>query len=184
MSGRAQVNRNPRILAVGLGNVLLRDDGVGVHAVRRFHPVARRSFLPVEVGTAVLQASHLFEHADRVLAFDAMISGRKPGTIYALHAGEVQDGSMESMHEIGLIRLLKTLPMTASEIVVIAAEPQIIDWGLELTRPVAAAVPTMLAAGHLLINHWRSGRNVGDHIPQILRPLNRGRYPGTENRGC
>ena len=75
-----------RVLIAGLGNLLLRDDGVGVHAVRSMGNDLPPGVLAVEVGTAVLDALHLFEEAEMVIAIDAMKAGGAPGTIYSFHS--------------------------------------------------------------------------------------------------
>ena len=66
--------RRPRILVAGLGNLLLKDDGVGVHAVRALQHGVPRGVRAVEVGTAVLDALHLVE-----------VGGSGPG--HRRHAG-------------------------------------------------------------------------------------------------
>ena len=80
----------PRILIAGLGNLLLSDDGIGVHAVRLLNEVrilnqellCDESILAAEIGTSPLRALHLFEQADWILAVDAIQGGKAPGTIY------------------------------------------------------------------------------------------------------
>ncbi len=68
--------RRPRILIAGMGNILLKDDGVGVHAVKRFPPAESGEYRAVEVGCAVFDALHLFDWAERILLIDAMQAGR------------------------------------------------------------------------------------------------------------
>ena len=79
--------RRCRILIVGLGNVLLKDDGVGVHAVRELQKNPPDRLCVADVGTAVLHAVHLLEWAEKVIAIDAVKAGGAPGTIYAFDAG-------------------------------------------------------------------------------------------------
>ena len=68
-------SKGPRILVLGLGNLLLRDDGVGVQAVRQLQKDPPAGAKVVEVGTAVLDALHLYEWAGRCLAIDAQRDG-------------------------------------------------------------------------------------------------------------
>lgn len=136
-----------RTLVVGLGNVLLRDDGVGVHAVRELRKVLPPRILAVEVGTAVLDALHLFEWADRIIGIDAMEAGGRPGTIYSFGVDDVEGpGIQASLHEMGLIAGLRFMKGPQPPIFMLAVEPETMEVGLELSEPVRAALPELVAA--------------------------------------
>lgn len=139
-----------------MGNVLLRDDGVGVHAVRRFRQSLSWSGVAAEIGTAVFDAVHLIEQADRILAFDAVQAGGVPGSVYRFRARDASSGERRaSVHEMGLLHVLRTLDRPPSEVVIIGAEPEIIDWGMELSPAVDLALPFMIAAADQVIAGWR-----------------------------
>jgi hydrogenase maturation protease len=137
--------RRVRTLVVGLGNVLLKDDGVGIHAVRELRRVLPRRIVAVEVGTAVLDALHLFEWADRIIGIDAMQAGGAPGTIYSFGVDDVDDqGAKGSLHEVGLIAGLRFLKGRHPAISILAVEPETIDFGMELSAPVGEALPKLV----------------------------------------
>jgi hydrogenase maturation protease len=146
------------ILVAGLGNVLLMDDGVGVHAVQVLQQDAPCGVCVVEVGTAVLDALHLFEWADMILAIDAMQAGGAPGTVYRFGEGDIAEGGMPvSLHELSIKAALRLLPSPPeAEIVFIGVEPGTIHYGLELTPAVQAALPRVVAAAREIIARWRS----------------------------
>jgi hydrogenase maturation protease len=169
-----------RILVAGLGNELLRDDGVGVHVAREVRKrlsgggsgdsgeecseaLPERGVCVVDIGTSVLDALHLFAWADRVLAVDAMQAGRRPGTIYSFSVGDVEEGGVHtSLHELGLIAVLRFLPEAERPAVsLIGVEPAVIDYRLELSPDVQAAVPA--AAGHVcrLVEEWQTPASAG-----------------------
>ncbi len=149
----------PRILVVGLGNLLLRDDGVGVHVVRELKGRVPRSVLAVEVGTAVMDALHLLEDADKVLAVDAMEAGGMPGTIYALHSSDVEDRPTQaSLHELNLISALHFL-RRRPEILILGVEPEVIEFGLELSPSVKTAVPRVVEEVYRTVAAWRPSGN-------------------------
>jgi hydrogenase maturation protease len=140
---------------LGLGNFILKDDGVGIHAIRHFQRVAPRSCLAVEVGTAVASAVHLLERADRVIAFDAFLAGGAPGSVYSLGENDIlNEGVNDSLHEMGLIWTLQTLKARSRQVAIIAAEPETIDYGMELSPSLQAAVPKMVEAAIALISAW------------------------------
>jgi hydrogenase maturation protease len=138
--------RPARILIAGLGNVLLKDDGVGVHAVRELKKVLPRQILAAEVGTAILDALHLFEWADRIIGIDAMQAGGPPGTIYSFGLEDVDDqGVKASLHEMGLLAGLRFMKGPRPPISMLAVEPESMDCGLELSASVQEALPRLVA---------------------------------------
>jgi hydrogenase maturation protease len=150
-------NRRPRVLAVGLGNSILQDNGVGVHAVRRFQQLIPRPCLSVEVGTAVYDAVKLFESADRILAFDAVEAGGQPGSVYLFRAEDIMEGwKHTSLHEMELVKVLQTLRRPPVEVVIVGAEPQAIDWGINLSPALDFAVSVMIATAQKVITKWKS----------------------------
>ena len=148
----------PRVLVAGLGNLLLADDGVGVHAVRALQHRVPRGVHAVEVGTAVLDALHLLEWADRVLVIDAMEAGGGPGTIYRVGVEDVADGTIKtSLHEVDLLAALRFLTNgRRPEITVLGVEPETIAAGLDLSPRVQAALPQLVAAAQEIVAGWRA----------------------------
>jgi hydrogenase maturation protease len=147
----------PRILIAGLGNLLLMDDGVGVHAVQELQKDPPAGAVVAEVGTAVLNSLHLLEWADKILAIDAMQAGGEPGTVYAFGTEDVDKGGIKaSLHELTLLSALGFLKTKAKpEIVIFGVEPERIDYGLDLTPAVAAALPELTAAAREQVRRWR-----------------------------
>ena len=167
--------RGSRILIAGLGNVLLKDDGMGVHAVRELKKNPPPGVLVVEVGTAVLDALHLFEWADKILAIDAMEAGGFPGTIYSFGMGDVAEGPKVSLHELSLRGALRFLPRSVNpEIAVLGVEPEIIDYDLNLSPSLQRALPRLLREAKEIIARWQGVR--GDELGQ------EGRNPLSEKR--
>jgi hydrogenase maturation protease len=151
--------RRARILVVGLGNVLLKDDGVGVHVIQELQADPPPGVLVVEVGTAVLDALHLFERADRILAIDAMQAGGAPGTAYVFGVRDVEEGGVPaSLHELSLRAALRFLPNgPGPEVTLLGVEPAIIDYGLDLSPAVQTALPRVVQAVKDLIARWQGG---------------------------
>jgi hydrogenase maturation protease len=150
--------RPPHVMIAGLGNVLLKDDGVGVHAVRSLRKTPSPGVLAVEVGTAIFDALHLFTWADRVLAIDAMQAGGPPGTIYACRANDIEEGGRKtSLHEMSVFAALQFLPHRDSNlnIWVLGVEPETIDYGLELSPRLQSALPQLLQIATRIASSWR-----------------------------
>ncbi len=147
----------PKILVAGLGNLLLRDDGVGVHAVRGFGKNTPEGVAVVEVGTAVLDALHLFEWADYILAIDAMKAGGQAGTIYSFQVSDVEDcGPKASMHELNLLAALRFLARGRKpSVLILGVEPEIIEFGHELSPKVGAVLPGVIHSAREIIKYWQ-----------------------------
>jgi hydrogenase maturation protease len=144
------------ILVLGLGNLLCSDDGVGVQAVRRLQADPPPGVVLVEAGTAVLHAVHFVERARRVLVIDAMSGGGPPGTLYGIAlADTARQDWQSSMHSLGLRHALAALApdRVPPPIHVLGVEPQNLDYGMELSAPVAAALPRIQE----LVRAWIAG---------------------------
>jgi len=138
--------RRSRILIAGLGNLLLRDDGVGVHVVQALQRTSLpKGVLAVEVGTAPLDALHLLEWADEVHAIDAVEAGGPPGSLYRLDLNEAEEEGRVSLHELGLRSACRLLPPERRPPVTVwGVEPERIDFGLELSPSVQQSVPELV----------------------------------------
>jgi hydrogenase maturation protease len=141
-----------------LGNLLLRDDGVGVHAVRALREKPPRRVLCAEVGTAVLDSLHLLSWADKILAIDAMAAGGEPGAVYSFGVGDIAESARPaSLHELGLLSALRFLPRkNMTEILILGIEPGLIEYGLGLTPAVQQALPLVTQTAKEIIAHWRN----------------------------
>ncbi len=148
-----------KILIIGLGNLLLRDDGVGVHAVHELQKAPPPGVQVVEVGTALLDALHLFEWADRILAIDAMQAGGPPGMLYSFGVSDVEDYRPQaSLHEIGLLAAFRLLPGgKRPPIVILGMEPAVIDYGLDLSPEVHFAMPALIQCVRDMVKSWMRG---------------------------
>ena len=150
-------NRRPRILIAGLGNIVLRDDGVGVHAVRQFQQPLADEYQAVDVGCAVLDALHLFEWAEKILLIDAMKAEGPPGTVYKVNAlDDLEAGTVPaSLHDLSVVQALKMINKDHHpDITIIGVEPEIIDYGLDLSKTVETSLPLVLQTGQEIVREW------------------------------
>lgn len=147
----------PYILVVGLGDWQLQDDGVGIHAAKKYQPLAPRGVQVVEVGNGVLDALYLFERADKILVLDAIQAGGPPGTLYRIELNEREEPAVRrSLHEASLISVLRLLRRNRQpQVVILGVEPDKIEFGLRLTPPVAATLPWLLEEIHSLVKKWQ-----------------------------
>jgi hydrogenase maturation protease len=136
---------------LGIGNLIMSDDGVGVRVVQRL--AAEYSF-PAEVelidgGTLGLDLLPLLEGLERLLIVDAMEAGGPPGTVSRLTGDQIPRAfeTRLSAHQMGLKDLLavsRLLGNPAPEMVLLGVQPECIELGMELSPPVAAALDTLV----------------------------------------
>lgn len=129
-----------RTALIGLGNILMRDDGIGVHAVREIEQ--RFRFTPkidiMDGGTLGLTLLPLIEAYERVLFVDAVEAGLEPGTIVVREGEEVPAflGSQVSVHQAGLADLMyaaQLAGMMPPEVCLVGIQPQSVSLSLETT---------------------------------------------------
>ena len=148
---------------VGIGNNLLTDDGAGIHALEEFSRENDDEDLAcIDGGTVGLALLDRLSNLDGLIALDAMILGKPPGTVTVLQ-GEAMDAHLRnqhgSVHEVGLSDLMDALRLRGElpeHRALIGIEPADMDWGTEPTEPVAAAVPEAAAQAQQLVQAWRA----------------------------
>jgi len=142
-------SRTPSVAVVGAGNLLLKDEGVGIHAIRALERLvpAQGNIQLVDGGTSPDILGFL-SSLDKLVIVDAARGGGKPGTIYRFGPEEVSEGqNFVSLHEFNLGTALKTMKYTGGrpgEVVIIGIEPDEIDWGLELSSTLKREMPRLL----------------------------------------
>jgi hydrogenase maturation protease len=132
---------------LGLGNLLLGDEGVGVHVVRALQQKSLPDGVEIaDIGTAILDALPLLEECDRVIVIDAVKAGEKPGTLYCMLLSAMSEKEcIASLHGVDLHRVMRLSRRSSPpDILVIGIEPERIDWSLELSPSVSAALPMLL----------------------------------------
>ena len=139
-----------RIMVMGIGNLLMQDDGVGVHVIRQLEQMD----LPPEVelvdgGTHSYDLLDYFSQADFCIVVDAMHAGGKPGTVYRVPLEELDmspNPNIQSLHEMSFAEAMYMLNLEGFnlQVLIFGVEPQSVDLGLELTPVVAEKVPFIL----------------------------------------
>ncbi len=135
-----------KTLVLGVGNLLMGDDGVGVHAAMtlcREGGLAGAEIL--EVGTAILDALPELEAAERIIVMDAVCAGNVPGTVYRIPISCcAENRCIASMHGLSMVRILTLYGKQVPAGVVIGVEPDHIGWSMSLSPQVEKALPKLL----------------------------------------
>jgi hydrogenase maturation protease len=140
-----------KILVVGIGNLLCRDEGIGVHVIQKMKKMELPGHMELlDIGTSTMDLISHLEGVKKLIIIDAMKAGGKPGTIYRCKPEDlIPKGEQSvSLHDIGVIETLtmaKKMGM-AIETVIVGVEPQIMEWGMELTEEVKSKIPFIIEA--------------------------------------
>ncbi len=136
-----------KVALIGLGNILLRDEGVGVHVLNAIKE--RYAFSPpvelIDGGTMGLDLLPFFEDRERILIVDAVDFGEEPGHIEAIEDEDIPSVFLPklSVHHIGLSDVLfvsRLMDIKPEKICLIGIQPESIDAGLEMTEPIKSAL--------------------------------------------
>lgn len=144
---------NPCFLVLGVGNTLMGDDGIGVHAVQALADSYefRANVRVVDGGIAGLRLLGDIAAADYVIIVDALKNNGVPGTIYRLRRADIQPrrGPIVSAHEVGIAELLAAAEFSGHlpETQIIGVEPLETETvSLDLSLPLRLAMPQIVAA--------------------------------------
>ncbi len=141
----------PDVLVLGVGNILLGDEGIGVHVVRELEEEKLSGNVELmDAGTGLFSIAHLLKKRKKVIVIDAAKGGEEPGTIYRILPSQIKNehNKILSMHEIGLRECLTTLEQegVSQDIVIIGIEPDLIDWGIQLSSRLQQKLPEIIRA--------------------------------------
>jgi hydrogenase maturation protease len=149
------------IVVLGLGNVLRRDEGLGIRALQRLQ---ERYALSEEVqlvdgGTLGLDLLAYLEDVRRLLVLDAALTEGPPGALIRLAGEDVPAflGMRSSPHEVGLADLLAVLRLRGlepEEVVVLGMQPEVIELGWELSPTISARLDLLVEMAVSELKRW------------------------------
>lgn len=153
-------NSIPKIIILGIGNILLKDEGVGVRAVERLQRDYK--FPPnveiIDGGTAGFGLIDLLEGAEHLIIVDAVQGNDEPGSIYRFKFEDMPSSISKkfSPHQIGILETLTLKKMLGKlpDTTIIAIQPKdCSNWGTELTPEIEDKIPNIV---NLVINELRN----------------------------
>ena len=135
---------------IGIGNILLKDDGVGVHVIKQLENEKLPSTIElVDGGTSTLDMLGYFLDYERVIVVDCLRAGLKPGTIYRIKPEDIKSYKKEnlSIHDVQILDVVKMANMMDKypEVVIFGIEPEKIDLDLEMTETMTNKIPEMVS---------------------------------------
>ena len=145
----SDLKMNSRPAVIGVGNVLVGDDGVGPAVVEemRRRGLDTRAQL-IDAGLAFSEVLCDLDPPRPLVIVDAVRGGGRPGSICRLALGELagESGSMPSavsLHEISILPALRMEALAGrdfTDVTIFGVQPKALAWGEGLSAPVAEAV--------------------------------------------
>lgn len=149
------------IALIGIGNLLLSDEGVGVHAINKLNDEYKfpESVRLIDGGTMGLDILPFLEGNDKVLIIDAVNFHKEPGTIEIIEGDEIPKflSSKLSVHQIGIPDMLfaaRLMDIIPSEICLIGIQPKSIVPGLELSEEIKNRFEALLERIFQKLSEW------------------------------
>jgi hydrogenase maturation protease len=150
-----------KIAVLGLGNILLQDEGAGVHAIETLRKdfAFPKNIQLVDGGTIGLDLLSFIEGMDKILIIDAVNIKKKPGTIVIVDDENIPSliSAKLSVHEIAfpdvlsVLRLLGTKP---ARMTLIGIQPESIDAGFNMSEAVNKNFGRLVNTVIEKLNEW------------------------------
>ena len=149
------------IAVFGIGNILLSDDGVGVHVINTLKKEYRfpESVELIDGGTKGLDLLPLFEGRDKILIIDAANFKKEPGTIDTIEGDKIPAflSSKLSVHQIGLPDTLfaaKLMDISPPEMCLIGIQPESMETSTELSDIVGNKMDALIDKVLYKLKQW------------------------------
>ncbi|MFC1852096.1 HyaD/HybD family hydrogenase maturation endopeptidase [candidate division CSSED10-310 bacterium] len=139
-----------KIVILGVGNLLLSDEGVGVHVAQEMMNMTLPSGIEVvEGGTDGFGLIDIIRKTDRLVIIDAVKGGAQPGSIYRFDIDDVPDSPAlfkTSVHQIGILEVIHISELIGKKphTTIIGIEPASIEMGMELSPDIKALMSKII----------------------------------------
>lgn len=144
------IEKKYKIVVLGIGNLLLGDEGIGVHLLRELERVP----LPPQVklidgGTATLDILPLLQGIERLIVIDAMKAGGEPGRIYRCGTDDLVSSPLASLslHHIDFLQALQMARGQGDDLkdrtTIFGVEPCRMEWSMELSPVIQEKIPLL-----------------------------------------
>lgn len=137
------------VVVIGIGNILQRDDGVGIHVVKQLENEGLPPTIElIDGGTSTLSMLSYFMDYKKVIVIDSLKGGLEPGTVYKIRPEDITNYKKEnlSIHDVQILDVVKMANMMGSfpEVVIYGIEPKEICFDLEMTDIMKSRIPEVI----------------------------------------
>jgi len=151
-----------QIIAMGIGNILCQDEGIGVKAIHQLMDKQWNEQIELIDGACDgLKLLEYVERADHLLVIDAINGDEEPGTIIQIEDDEVplyagirlstHQGSFQEL--LGLAKFRDRFP---KKLILLGVQPESLDWGTELTDTINSKLPEIVQRAEAILREWET----------------------------
>jgi hydrogenase maturation protease len=146
-----------RIVVIGIGNILLGDEGFGVRVVEELRKLKLPENVEIYDGATLgLQLLNFLDGSDFAIIVDAVKANGEPGQLFVFDINEAKNrGSMLSMHDLDFVKAIEIGKLAYNlpeKIVIVGVEPEKVEESLEISEKVKKAIPKAIEVVLSLIN--------------------------------
>ncbi len=148
-----QAHRRKDVVVIGLGNILLSDEGIGVHLIKRLS--TRQNEFPlvdfIDAGAAGMSLLHLIANRKKAVILDCAKMDAQPGTIRRFTPDQVESVkklSNFSLHEVDILQVInlsRQLGECPGEITFFGIQPESISPGRDLSKTLSSGIDNYIA---------------------------------------
>lgn len=154
---------NLDVAVLGIGNLLMSDDGVGIHAVQYMQKrYPEEGVCYIDGGTDAWGALWEASRCKDLIIVDAMFGGSEPGKLHRFNAEDMNTeiGGVISPHRtnaLGLLKLSGFLDISFDNVVVVGMEATVVEGGDELSDKCKHSFPDLVILLREEINRFADG---------------------------
>lgn len=136
-----------KTMVLGIGNIIMGDEGFGLHVIRRLKEIGMpENIILEEGGVGGFDLLGVLQGIEKLVVVDIMMLPLPPGEIKVFEPGnppKEPGKAIVSFHQIGVLELVNMWSMMGNEepeVTFVVTCPQTIDWGTELSQALKPAV--------------------------------------------
>lgn len=147
-----------KLLVIGIGNILLRDDGIGIHIINELQKEKLKYDIDlIDGGTSTLDLLGYFVENDKIIIVDSLKGGHPPGTIYKITPEELGSyiKANSSLHDVQVLDIVKQANFMGyfPKVIIIGIEPEEIFYDMDLSETLNNEIPNIINIIKEEINH-------------------------------
>jgi len=134
---------------IGIGNILLKDDGIGIYTIKELEKYSLPSNIElVDGGTSTLDMLKYFMDFKNIIIVDSLRGGNTPGTVYKLIPEDIKNYKKEnlSIHDVQILDVIKIANLMGynPRVTIYGIEPNDIRLGMEISDLLISKIPIII----------------------------------------
>ncbi len=160
-----------KIAVMGIGNILMQDEGIGVHIIRELE---KYDFNPhivlIDGGNMGIDLLSFFYEYNQMIIVDAVDFEENPGFIDTIENDDILAlfTTKMSLHHLGLKDVLsyaKLLDQTPDDLCLIGIQPEKIKLEMQLSQTIHSKIDTLTQLVLQKLKTWGVNSDIPEYLP-------------------